>query len=163
MELVLLVIATIVGTLVAHQIVSRISDRQSAKPKRLTRLAAPFLSFVAVLVAFLMMDHGEQIFHASVNEFGLHATQILVSIAIIGIGVAAHFFKRWNLGLFGLVEMLFAAAAVFGVARTLTPQKLLLAQWATMAGFAYVVSRGCGNVLEYREMLQPHKDSSHHT
>jgi hypothetical protein len=48
------------------------------------QLAAPFVSFVSVLVAFLLMSHGEQIFHASINEFGLHATQILISIAIVG-------------------------------------------------------------------------------
>jgi hypothetical protein len=158
MELVLLVIATIVGTLIARQIIPRISDTPSAKkPTRSVQLAAPVVSFVSVLVAFLMMGHGEQIFHAAINEFGLHATQILVSIAIIGIGVAAHFFKRWNQGLYGLVEMAFAAASAFGVARALTPQKMLLAQWATLGGFAYVVSRGLGDVWEYRQTLQPNK------
>jgi hypothetical protein len=113
------------------------------------------MSVLAVLFTFLMMGHGEQIFHASIKEFGLHVTQILVSIAIVGIGVVAHFFKRWNQGLYGLVEMVFAAAAVFGVARTLTPEKLLLAQWATLGGFAYVVSRGWGNVWEYRQANAP--------
>jgi hypothetical protein len=158
MELVLLVIATIVGTLIARQIIPRISDTPSAKkPKWSVQLAAPLVSFVSVLVAFLMMGHGGQIFQAAINEFGLHATQILVSIAIVGIGVAAHFFKRWNQGLYGLVEMVFAAASAFGVARVLTPQKLLLAQWATLGGFAYVVSRGLGNVWEYRQTLQPNK------
>ena len=149
MESVLLVIATIVGTLVARHSMPRSSDTPNAnKPGRLARLAAPFASFVAVFVAFRMMRHGEKMFHASINEFGLHVTQILVSIAIVGIGVAAHFFKRWNQGLYGLVEMGFAAAAVFGVASTLTAQKLLLAQWATLGGFAYVVSRGSDNVWE---------------
>src|SRR5215469_17432387 len=158
MELVLLVIATIVGTLVARQIIPRISDTPGAKKsKRSAQLVAPFVSFLAVLVAFLMMGHGEQIFHASINEFGLHVTQILVSLTIIGIGVAAYFFKRWNQGLYGLVEMVFAAVAVFGVARTLTPQKLLLAQWATLGGFAYVVSRGWGNVWDYRQTMQSNR------
>jgi len=130
---------------------------------RLAQLAAPFVSFISVLVAFLMMGHGEQVFHASINEFGLHVTQILVSIAVIGIGVAAHFFKRWNQGLYGLVEMVFAATAVFGVARTLTPQKLLLAQWATLGGFAYVVSRGWSDVWEYRQTMQPNKGGIRYT
>jgi hypothetical protein len=163
MELVLLVIATIVGSLLARQIIPRISDTPDAKPKGLAQVAAPFLSFVSVLVVFLMMGHGEQLFHASINEFGLHVTQILVSIAIVGIGVAAHFFKRWHQGLYGLVEMVFAAAAVFGVARTLTPQTLLLAQWATLAGFAYVVSRGWGDIWEYRETIQLNKSGICHT
>jgi len=158
MELALLVIATLVGTLVTGQIIPRISDASSAKKsKRLIQLAAPLVSFLAVLAAFLMMGHGEQLYHASINEFGLHVTQILVSITIIAIGVAAYSFKRWNQGLYGLVEMLFATAAVFGVARTLTPQKLLLAQWATLGGFAYVVARGSGNVWEYRQMMQQNK------
>jgi hypothetical protein len=164
MELVLLVVATIVGSLLARQIVPRISDTPGARqPKRLAQLAAPFLSFVTVLVVFLMMGHGEQLFHQSINEFGLHVTQILVSIAIVGIGVAAHFFKRWHQGLYGLVEMVFAAAAVFGVARTLTPQTLLLAQWATLAGFAYVVSRGWGDIWEYRQTIQPNESGVSHT
>jgi len=164
MELVLLVIATIVGTLVARQIIPRISHTPGAKKsRRLAQLAAPFVSFLSALVAFLMMGHGEQIFHASINEFGLHVTQILVSIAIVGIGVAAYFFKRWNQGLYGLVEMIFAATAVFGVARTLTPQKLVLGQWATLGGFAYVVSRGWGNVWDYRQTMQPNKGDIRHT
>lgn len=163
MELVLLLIATIVGALVARQIIPRISHTPGDKPKRWAPLAAPLMSFVAVLVAFLMMGHGEQIYHASINEFGLHVTQILVSIAIVGLGVAGHFFKRWNLGLFGLVEMVFATAAVFGVARTLTPQKLLLAQWATLGGFAYVVLRGWDNLWEYRQTMQAHKNGTRHT
>jgi hypothetical protein len=161
MELVLLVIATIVGTLIARQIIPRISDIPSAKKSKWSvRLAAPFVSFISVLVAFLLTGHGEQIFHASINEFGLHATQIFVSIAIVGIGVAAYFFKTWNQGLYGLVEMVFAAASAFGVARTLTPQKLLLSQWATLGGLAYVVSRGLGNVWEYRQTVQPNKDGA---
>src|SRR5215472_13339286 len=106
MELVLLVVATIVGSLLARQIIPRISDTPGARqPKRLAQLAAPFLSFVTVLVVFLMMGHGEQLFHQSINEFGLHVTQILVSIAIVGIGMVAYFFKRWNQGLYRLVEM----------------------------------------------------------
>jgi hypothetical protein len=163
MELASLVIAIIVGTLVARQIIPRVSDTPGAnRSKRLAQLAAPFVSFLAVLIAFLMMGHGEQIFHASINEFGLHMTQLLVSITIIGIGVAAYFFKRWNQGLYGLVEMVFAAAAVFGVARTLTPQRLLLAQWATLGGFAYVVARGWGNVWDYRQTMRPNKDDTRH-
>jgi hypothetical protein len=158
MELALLVVATIVGGLVARHIFPRISDTPGAKKSRpWSRLAVPFVSFLTVLVAFLMMGHGEQIFHTSINEFGLHMTQVVVSITIIGTGVAAYFFKRWNQGLYGLVEMIFAAAAVFGVARTLTPQKLLLAQWATLGGFAYVVARGWGNVWDYRQTMQPTK------
>ena len=70
MELVLLVIATIVGTLIARQIIPRVSDTPGAmKFRRSAQLAAPFVSFLTVLVAFLMMGHGEQIFHASINEF----------------------------------------------------------------------------------------------
>ena len=164
MELALLVVATIVGTLVARHIIPRVSDRRGpAKSRRLPQFAAPFLSFLAVLITFLMMGHGEQVFHASINEFGLHVTQILVSVIIIGLGVTAHFFKRWHQGLYGLVEMIFAAAAVFGVARTLTAQKLLLAQWATLAGFAYVVARGWGNVWDYRQTMQPNRVSIHQT
>jgi hypothetical protein len=162
MELVLLVVATIVGSLLARQIIPRISDTRGVKNPRLAQLAAPLLSFVSVLVVFLMMGHGEQIFHASINEFGLHLTQILISIAIVAIGVAANFFKRWNQGLYGLVELVFAAAAVFGVARTLTPQTLLLAQWATLAGFAYVVSRGWGDIWEYRQQIQFNKSGIFH-
>jgi hypothetical protein len=120
-ELALLVVATIVGTVIARHIIHRVSDRPGpAKSRRLAQFAAPFLSFLAVLITFLMMGHGEQVFHASINEFGLHVTQILVSVIIIGLGVTAHFFKRWHQGLYGLVEVIFAAAAVFGVARTLT-------------------------------------------
>jgi hypothetical protein len=149
LEMVFLAIATIVGILIARQIFPRISDTHRAiKPELLAHLAAPFVAFVTVLVAFFIMNRGEQIFHASINEFGLHLTQMRVSVAIVGIGVAAYFFKRWNQGLYGLVEMVFAATAVFGLARTLTPQKLLLGQWATFAGFAYVVSRGWGNVWD---------------
>ena len=90
-------------------------------------------------------------------------TQILVSIAIVGIGVAAHFFKRWSQGLYGLVEMVFVAAAVFSVASTLRAQKLLLAQWATLGGFAYVVSRGSDNVWEYRQRVQTNTGGIRHT
>ena len=71
MELVLLLIAAIVGTLVARQIMPRISDTPTARESKRLTLAAPFVSFLAVLVAFLMMGHGEQIFHASISEFGL--------------------------------------------------------------------------------------------
>jgi hypothetical protein len=163
MELVLLAIATIVGSLLARQIIARPSDMSGGKkPKPLAQLAAPLLSFVSVVVVFLMIGQGEQLFHSSINEFGLHVTQILVSIAIVGIGVAAHFFKRWHQGLYGLVEMMFAAAAVFGVARTLTPQTLLLAQWATLGGFAYVVSRGWGDIWEYEQKIQPNKSGIVH-
>jgi len=62
-----------------------------------------------------------------------------------------------------LVEMGFAAAAVFGVASTLTAQKLLLAQWATLGGFAYVVSRGSDNVWEYRQRVQTNTGGIRHT
>lgn len=130
MELVLPVIATIVGTLTARRIIPRISGTSGAgKLAWPVQLAAPVVSFVSVLAVFLITGHGEQIFRAGTNEFGLHATQILVSVAIVGIGVAASLFKRWNKGLYGLVEMMFAAASAFAVARTLIPQKLLLFQW----------------------------------
>jgi hypothetical protein len=66
MQPALLVIATMVGTLIARQIIPRIGDTPALKKStRLPPLAAPLLSFLALLVTYLMMGDGEQIFHAA--------------------------------------------------------------------------------------------------
>jgi hypothetical protein len=70
----------------------------------------------------------------------------IAAIVLIS-GVLAYKFKRYNQRLYGKVEVVFAIIGSFYVIRE-AKVPFALAQWATLAGFTYVIARGLSNVSE---------------
>ena len=81
---------------------------------------------------------------------GLAGTRMVVSAFVIGCGVVAYWWKRFNQYSYGLGELLFGVAAVSYITFTITPGKSVLSQWVGLGGAAYVIARGVSNVTEGR-------------
>jgi predicted membrane channel-forming protein YqfA (hemolysin III family) len=85
------------------------------------------------------------------DTLGLKVAQIIVAIVVIGLGVAAHKFKRRNQRLYGVCEIIFGSTSAIGIASGLSSTGVLFSRWAALAGCVYVVARGLNNCTEARE------------
>jgi len=85
-----------------------------------------------------------------VAVLGLHLTQFLAAAIVIGLGWVAYLFKRSNKLWYGMVEMFFGASSAIAIVTSVNFtavefSKLSLAQFAALAGSAYIVARGLNN------------------
>ena len=82
------------------------------------------------------------------DKLGIQNTQIIIGVAAIVVGVLAYQFKRRNQKWYGVVEVAVGALSALAVAANISPGKLELAKWSTLAGSAYVIARGLSNYVD---------------
>jgi hypothetical protein len=93
-----------------------------------------------------------------VRTFGLHGTQALTILIVLGFGYVAHQFKLRNKLYYGYLEILFGVvSATMVVTRVnfaaVEFTDLTLSQMVALIGAAYVVARGLTNCHEARAAL----------
>lgn len=81
-------------------------------------------------------------------------SQFFVAGITLALGTLAFWFKRKNQVNYGLFEIVFGVASAFRLARGLLVQEAMLAQWASLVGAVYVVSRGVNNVVDGEKELR---------
>lgn len=95
-----------------------------------------------------------RVFDWLLSELGLQVTQLLIAGFVAIAGITAYWFKRKNQKWYGMVEIGVGVLSAVFVAGTLTPHKLDLARWSTLAGSAYVIARGLENRAKGMELLK---------
>jgi hypothetical protein len=95
------------------------------------------------------------LFDWATRTTGLRLTQIAIALIVTVSGSIAHYFKTKNQTWYGNVEIVVGFLTALFVAGTLTPGHLDLSKWATLAGAAYVIARGCGNRQEGKRTANP--------
>jgi hypothetical protein len=105
-----------------------------------------------LLVAFISVEKIRflvETLYPKINRLiGSHATQILLGILVLCMGIGAHWFKRMNQLWYGMVEIMFGAFSGFCIAYTMYPSTAHLTQWSSLVGCAYVIARGFNNVSD---------------
>jgi hypothetical protein len=91
-------------------------------------------------------DYGPILYRLSTRLIGPHRTQVIIGIAVIAVGVMAHWFKRINQFGYGIVEVFFGGVSGFLLAFTMTPATAARTQWASLVACSYVVARGLNNM-----------------
>ena len=81
-------------------------------------------------------------------------SQFFVAVITLALGTFAFWFKKKNQVNYGLFEIAFGIACAFRLARGLLVQEAMLAQWASLVGAVYVVSRGVNNVVDGEKELR---------
>jgi hypothetical protein len=119
------------------------------------------LSLTGLSAAVPNLD--ERFLRSVTAVFGLHLTQLLVSVLVIAVGWSAHRFKLRNKLWYGYVEVVFGAGSAIAVVSrvnfaAIEFRSLTLAQYAALVGTAYVVARGLNNITEAKERpgFEPH-------
>ena len=93
---------------------------------------------------------GSVVFKWLVRTFGIHLAQFAIFCGVVAVGAFAHWFKQKNQKWYGVVEVAFGAASAGSVSFRMMPGPLF-AQWATLAGCAYVIARGLNNISQAKQ------------
>lgn len=83
--------------------------------------------------------------------FGLHGTQSAIAVAVLALGGAAYWFKRWNVYWYGVTEVTFGVGSAISISSGMNLNGILFDRWAALAGAAYVIARGLNNISEGRK------------
>ena len=81
-------------------------------------------------------------------------SQFFVATITLGLGTLAFWFKKKSQVNYGWFEVFFGVASAFRLARGLLVQEAMLAQWASLVGAVYVVSRGINNIVDGEKELR---------
>lgn len=117
-----------------------------------------FSTYISVAVAVLsvsltVLDRRFPDFYASLERvIGVYASRIVVSIAVIALGIGAHYFKRYSQLWYGAVEVIIGAASGISIAVGLRPNESMFSRWAALAGCVYVIARGLNNISDARRI-----------
>jgi hypothetical protein len=95
----------------------------------------------------------EDILDRLYKTVGPHVAHAVIVLSVGLAGLIAYIFKKVNQLLYGLSEVVFAGASAVHVAGSLTARDAMVTQWAALIGFAYLISRGLGNISEGAEKL----------
>jgi hypothetical protein len=125
------------------------------KKAGLKDLIAGFAGSVVGIEAALFGSQAIRLFPYYADKFGLHRLQAIIAAGVVGIGLLAHYFKKKNQYLYGLVEITFGAGSAVSISVGMTPGVVLFSRWAALAACAYVVARGANNVSEARTKESP--------
>jgi hypothetical protein len=91
-----------------------------------------------------VIDKGELTEHY--NSFSIERTPVFVWLTMILLGYAAHLFKQWSLGSYGLVEVACGLAGGF-----IAIGKLPLGHapaWVGLTLSTFIIVRGAGNIAQ---------------
>ncbi len=124
--------------------------RKEKPPLSLLYVGIPSAAFGLGLVV-AATTYGGRLYEWVYRAVGLHTTQVLVAVFVVGTGIFAHLFKKKNQMFYGICEVFFAAASAFQISLTMKPGETVLSQWAALVGASYVVARGLNNISEYRQ------------
>jgi hypothetical protein len=79
---------------------------------------------------------------------GPQFTQFIITVVVLIVGFFAFRLKLKHQSVYGLVEIIFAAAVTIVTVEQMTSTHGLMAAATSLGAAAYVVSRGGGNLLE---------------
>jgi hypothetical protein len=132
------------------------------------RIVRQFLiswAFAAVggVATNVLFSFGPRLYKLSTRLIGPHLTQVLIAIAVICMGVIAHWFKRLNQRSYGIVEVVFGCVSGLCIALSMTPATAALTQWASLVGCSYVVARGLNNMYDAKSKLNTPSPSTSQT
>jgi hypothetical protein len=116
---------------------------------RLRGLIPAFLFMAALL--YWTMRQGPRGLQLLTPHIGFRGVQTLVSLAILGAGVFAFWFKRKRQLWYALFEVAFGSASGVNISFSTAHSGPLFAQWAAMVGCAYVIARGLNNFAEAKD------------
>jgi hypothetical protein len=123
--------------------------------------APGIIGAVVSAAGFYAAQHGSEIIEFLFRVLGPTKVAILAVVVVIVGGGFAFWFKRRSQLMYGAVEMLFGCLSALSVALTLAPGKSLIAQWASLAGSAYVIARGLSNVSDGMKLNTRTSAASH--
>jgi hypothetical protein len=113
------------------------------------------LSWIPEILVFIGLFFALAIFLETLIEIVLALARALtrgfgiITVAVLGTGALAHWFKKKNQKAYGFVEVLFGLAAAANIVFSKSsPRDLLLVQWAGLVACTYVVARGLNNRFE---------------
>jgi hypothetical protein len=114
------------------------------------------LGFIAMSLGLLLgvgvfietiVGMGSVAFRWLAKTFGIHLAQFAIFAGVVAVGTFAHWFKKKNQKWYGVVEVAFGTASAGSISFRMMPGPLF-AQWATLAGCAYVITRGLNNISD---------------
>jgi hypothetical protein len=142
-----LVLAPVLGVMLA---ITRHKKKAGLKD-----LIVGLVGSVVGIEVVLFGSQAIKLFPYYADKFGLHRLQAFIAAGVVGIGLLAHYFKKRNQYLYGLVEIAFGAGSALSISIGMTPGDILFSRWAALAGCAYVVARGANNLSEAKAKELP--------
>jgi len=114
-----------------------------------------FPLFAISMVLVLVSTDYPDVFARIVGTLGLHLTQAIAMVMVLGLGFGAYKFKLNNKFLYGALEVLFGiSSSITIVSRvhftSIPVSQMSLAQVIALVGSTYVVARGLSNMHEAR-------------
>jgi hypothetical protein len=114
-------------------------------------LLAAALVYVLLRVSPEVVPPLSRAFQWAIGILTLFVVKCIVVVVVIGSGVLAYKFKRWNQKVYAVVEGAIAVLSVVAVTASLNPGEKEFAKWATLAGLAYVIVRAQENYKGKRD------------
>ncbi|WP_263385536.1 hypothetical protein [Granulicella arctica] len=110
---------------------------------------------VLTLPILLLISWNEPLLkRAAVHVLQQRHSQFFVAGITLTLGMLAFWFKKKSQINYGLFEIIFGVASAFRLSRGLLVQEAMLAQWASLVGAVYVVSRGLNNIADGEKELR---------
>jgi hypothetical protein len=115
------------------------------------RVLVGLLTFSVIL---LLSYNEDFLKSAAVLVLRQRFSQVFVAAMTLGLGILAFSFKKKSQVNYGWFEVFFGIASAFRLSRGLLVQEAMLAQWASLVGAVYVVSRGINNIVDGEKELR---------
>jgi hypothetical protein len=122
------------------------NKRQESRSAKIRRGIQAGL-FIAILAFFIntIMNSGSWIISHLLIMLNIGRIHAWIGLGVVAVGLGAAIFKKKNRELYGLVEIVVAWFTATTISMRLLSPNHDLSTWASLAGSAYIVSRGIEN------------------